>query len=105
LVPTSSLFGKTAGTGPSLLPADYLWPVSTEGRTPPFANHSEPFDALAGTLRGTGRARTWGTSPEELRLVEAAEERARRGLGEMARDLEWALQLMREVDRRQAAFA
>lgn len=52
--------------------------VSTEGRIPLFANHVAPQDALAQTLRGTGRIRDWGPSPDELRLADAAEELARR---------------------------
>jgi Ser/Thr protein kinase RdoA (MazF antagonist) len=52
--------------------------VSPEGRTPLFANHIEPFDTLAWTLRGTRRVRGWGPSPGELRLIEAAEELAQR---------------------------
>jgi Ser/Thr protein kinase RdoA (MazF antagonist) len=52
--------------------------VGPEGRTPLFANHIEPFDTLAWTLRGTRRVRGWGPSPSELRLIEAAEELAQR---------------------------
>ena len=33
------------------------------------------------------------------------EEEARQGLAEMSRDLEWALEVIREADRWQAAFA
>jgi Ser/Thr protein kinase RdoA (MazF antagonist) len=50
--------------------------VDPEGRTPLFANHVEPSEALAWTLRGAQRVREWGPSPGELRLVEAAEELA-----------------------------
>jgi Ser/Thr protein kinase RdoA (MazF antagonist) len=52
--------------------------VDPEGRTPLFANHIEPFDTLAWTLRGTRRVRGWGPSPDELRLIDAAEELAQR---------------------------
>jgi Ser/Thr protein kinase RdoA (MazF antagonist) len=52
--------------------------VNPEGRTPLFANHVEPFDALEWTRRGARRVRGWGPSRAELRLVEAAEELARR---------------------------
>jgi homoserine kinase type II len=52
--------------------------VSPDGRTPLFANHIEPCDTLAWTLRGTRRVRGWGPSRDELRLVEAAEELAQR---------------------------
>jgi Ser/Thr protein kinase RdoA (MazF antagonist) len=52
--------------------------VGPEGRTPLFANHIEPVDTLAWTLRGTRRVRGWGPSPGELRLVDAAEELAQR---------------------------
>jgi Ser/Thr protein kinase RdoA (MazF antagonist) len=52
--------------------------VSSEGRTPLFANHIEPSDTLDWTLRGTRRVREWGPSPGEQRLVEAAEELAQR---------------------------
>lgn len=52
--------------------------VSAEGRTPLFANYVEPCDSLAWTLRGTQRVRGWGPSSAELRVVEAAEELARR---------------------------
>jgi homoserine kinase type II len=52
--------------------------VAPEGKQPLFANHIEPSDALAGTLRGTQRARAWGPTPRELRLIEAAEELAER---------------------------
>jgi homoserine kinase type II len=52
--------------------------VAPEGKQPLFANHIEPFDALAGTLRGTQRVREWGPTPGERRLLEAAEELAQR---------------------------
>jgi Ser/Thr protein kinase RdoA (MazF antagonist) len=52
--------------------------VAPEGRKPLFANHIEPFDVLAETLRGTRRVRGWGPSPSELRVIEAAEELAQR---------------------------
>ena len=51
--------------------------VSEDGRHPPAANHIEPLDALAGTLRGTRRVRQWDASPDELRLANASEELAR----------------------------
>ncbi|HEX5324182.1 MAG TPA: phosphotransferase [Capsulimonadaceae bacterium] len=50
--------------------------VPPEGKQPLFAIHIEPADTLARTLRGTRRAREWGLTPHELRLVEAAEELA-----------------------------
>jgi homoserine kinase type II len=53
-------------------------PVNPEGRTPLFANHIEPFETLAGTLRGTGRVRAWGPTPDESGLIEAAEDLAQR---------------------------
>jgi homoserine kinase type II len=60
--------------------------VNPEGRTPLFANHVEPFDALAWTQKGAQRIRRWGSSQGELRLAEAAEELAER-LAEAERDL------------------
>jgi homoserine kinase type II len=60
--------------------------VAPDGRTPLFANHVEPSEALDWTLRGAERVRAWGPSPDELRLVEAAEELARR-LADAERDL------------------
>jgi Ser/Thr protein kinase RdoA (MazF antagonist) len=47
--------------------------VPPEGKQPLFANHIEPSDTLAGTLRGTRRVREWGATPRELRLIAAAE--------------------------------
>ena len=52
--------------------------VNSEGRTPLFANHVEPFDTLAWTRRGTQRIRDWGPTPGEQRLIEAVEELAQR---------------------------
>jgi homoserine kinase type II len=51
--------------------------VGPDGRTPLFANHIEPADALAGALRGTRRVREWDPSPDELRLADMAEQLAR----------------------------
>jgi len=64
--------------------------VGTEGKTPRFANHVEPFDALDWTVRAARRVRAWGPSPAELRLMEEAEELARR-LTEAERDITPAL--------------
>lgn len=52
--------------------------VERDGSRPLFANHIDPFETLAGTLRGTQRVRSWNPSPSELLLVEAAEELAER---------------------------
>lgn len=52
--------------------------VNSDGRTPLFANHIEPGDALAGTQRAARRVRAWAPSAEELRLIEMAEELAER---------------------------
>jgi len=51
--------------------------VSADGKTPMFANHIAPQDALGGTLRGAQRIRGWGPSPAEARLADDAEELAR----------------------------
>jgi Ser/Thr protein kinase RdoA (MazF antagonist) len=47
--------------------------VSEDTRTPMFANHIEPRDTVAGTLRGTQRIRHWNPSSRELLLAEEAE--------------------------------
>jgi Ser/Thr protein kinase RdoA (MazF antagonist) len=60
--------------------------VGPDGETPLFANHIEPFDTLAWTLRGTQRVRDWGPTPEERRLLEAEEELAHR-VAEAERDV------------------
>jgi homoserine kinase type II len=64
--------------------------ASPDGRTPLFANHIEPFDALAGTLQASQRVRGWGPSPDELRLMDAAEELARR-VANAERDLVFSI--------------
>jgi Ser/Thr protein kinase RdoA (MazF antagonist) len=51
--------------------------VGVEGRTPLFANHIEPSDALERTLLGTQRIRSWGPTRAEVELATAAEELAR----------------------------
>jgi homoserine kinase type II len=51
--------------------------VGVAGRTPRFSNHVGPEDVLDGTARGIRRIRSWGPTPEELRLARAAEELAR----------------------------
>lgn len=51
--------------------------VSADGRTPVFANHIAPQDALGETGRGTQRIRGWNPSPAESRLADDAEELAR----------------------------
>jgi len=68
--------------------------VSPEARTPLFANHIEPSDALAGTLRAMERVRRWSPRPDELRLMEAAEELAQR-VTDAEREI--ALQLPRQI--------
>jgi Ser/Thr protein kinase RdoA (MazF antagonist) len=60
--------------------------VHPEGRTPLFANHIEPVDTLDWTQRGARRVRGWNPSPDELRLVEVAEELAQR-VAEAERDV------------------
>jgi Ser/Thr protein kinase RdoA (MazF antagonist) len=52
--------------------------VAPDGRTPLFANHVEPWEALDWTRRAARRVRAWDSSPDELRLMEAAEELAER---------------------------
>jgi len=50
--------------------------VSTEGRTPMFANHVEPAQAQPATARGTARIRGWQPTPAEQRLASVADELA-----------------------------
>ena len=50
--------------------------VSTEGRTPLFANHVEPAQAQAATAHGTARMRGWQPTPAEERLASMADELA-----------------------------
>src|SRR6185437_9743928 len=50
--------------------------VSTEGRTPMFANHVEPAQAQPATARGTARIRGWQPTPAEQRLASMADELA-----------------------------
>jgi homoserine kinase type II len=52
--------------------------VGADGRTPLFANHVEPSDALDWTRRAARRVRAWGPSPGERQLMDAAEELAER---------------------------
>ena len=67
--------------------------VSEAGRNALAANHIEPRDVLAGTLRGTQRIRQWDASPAELQLAAASEElarlvdRAERGIERLPRQL------------------
>lgn len=51
--------------------------IGAAGRRAPVANHIEPDRALAGTLRGAARMRSWNPTPEELELASAAEDLAR----------------------------
>lgn len=52
-------------------------PVSAEGRSPLFANHIEPQQALGRALQGTRRIRGWQpSSPDDLRLADISEELA-----------------------------
>jgi Ser/Thr protein kinase RdoA (MazF antagonist) len=51
--------------------------VGADGGNAPAANTVAASAALAWTLRGTQRIRDWGPSPEESRLIAAAEELAR----------------------------
>lgn len=50
--------------------------VSPAGRHPRYANHIEPHRALAGTLRGVQRMRSWDLTTEELHLAASYEELA-----------------------------
>lgn len=50
--------------------------VSPDGASAPAANHVESLNALAWTLGGAQRIRTWDASPAELWLAEAAVELA-----------------------------
>ena len=50
--------------------------VSPAGRRPRFANHIEPQEALAGTLRGVQRMQSWSPTMEELELAALFEELA-----------------------------
>jgi Ser/Thr protein kinase RdoA (MazF antagonist) len=52
-------------------------PLGVEGRSPLFANHIEPQQALGRTLQGTRRIRGWQpSSPDDRRLADTAEELA-----------------------------
>lgn len=52
-------------------------PFSAEGRSPRFANHIEPQQALGRTVQGTRRIRGWQpSSPDDLRLADTSEELA-----------------------------
>jgi len=50
--------------------------VSPAGRHPQFANHIEPDQALAGTLRGVQRMRSWNPTTDELESAASFEELA-----------------------------
>lgn len=50
--------------------------LSAAGRHPRFANHIEPEDALAGTLQGAQRMRSWNPTADELELAASSEELA-----------------------------
>ena len=51
--------------------------VGPDGRSAPASNNVAPEHALALTLAGTRRIRTWDPSPAERRMAEDAEELAR----------------------------
>lgn len=51
-------------------------PVGLAGRRAPIANHIEPAVALAGTLRGVERIRSWNPTADELAVAAASEELA-----------------------------
>jgi homoserine kinase type II len=50
--------------------------VGEVGRRAPIANHIEPAEALAGTLRGVQRMRSWNPTADELNLAIWSEELA-----------------------------
>jgi Ser/Thr protein kinase RdoA (MazF antagonist) len=51
--------------------------IGSDGKYPRFANHIEPQDALARSLRGIQRIRGWASSPADLDLADTAEKLAR----------------------------
>lgn len=64
--------------------------IGAAGRQAPIANHIEPHLALAGTLRGIRRIRTWDPTPDELLFAARCEELAHlvhKAEGEVISDL------------------